>query len=167
MCGLSDSQYSALFILRRWFFSKKRMKDFFCLYSEIYAYLRQNAWYQGLNVQKFEICGQSIFKVIEVFNTVRTVLYIGCSGPMIRCSCTQSSGLDKRELYAYVAGCPCYIWASTCVLGYMLHFRPTKTQASLCRVALAFVTNIHKVWMKIKTRNKIWTSSPTRRVKSL
>ena len=51
-------------------------------------------------MQKFEICGQSIFKVIEVFNTVRTVLYIGCSGPMIRCSCTQSSGLDKRELYA-------------------------------------------------------------------
>ena len=85
------------------------MKDFFCLYSEIYAYLRQNAKYQGLNVQKFEICGQSIFKVIEVFNTVRTVLYIGCSGPMIRCSCTQSSGLDKRELYAYVAGCPGYI----------------------------------------------------------
>ena len=73
-------------------------------------------------MQKFEICGQSIFKVIEVFNTVRTVLYIGCSGPMIRCSCTQSSGLDKRELYAYVAGCPCYIGASTCVLGYMLHF---------------------------------------------
>ena len=77
---------------------------------------------------------------------------------MIRCSCTQSSGLDKRELYAYVAGCPCYIWASTCVLGYVLHFRPTKTQVSLCRLASDFVTNIHKVWMKIKTRNKIWTS---------
>ena len=51
----------------------------------------------------------SILKVIQQFNTVRTVLYIGCSGPMIRCSCTQSSGLDERELYAYVAGCPCYI----------------------------------------------------------
>ena len=86
---------------------------------------------------------------------------------MIRCSCTQSSGLDKRELYAYVAGCPCYIWASTCFYGYVLHFRPTKTQASLCRLALAFVTNIHKVWMKIKTRNKIWTPSPTRCVMSL
>ena len=34
-------------------------------------------------MQKFEICGQSIFKVIEVFNTVRTVLYIGCSGPIV------------------------------------------------------------------------------------
>ena len=40
----------------------------------------------------------------------------------------------------------------------MLHLRLTKTQASLCRLALAFVTNIHKVWIKIKTRNKIWTS---------
>ena len=86
---------------------------------------------------------------------------------MIRCSCTQSYGLDKRELYAYVAGCPCYIWASTCVLGYLLHFRSKKTQASLCRLALAFVTNIHKVWIKIKTRNTIWTSSPTWCVKSL
>ena len=53
--------------------------------------------------------GRAFFKVIQVFNTVRTVLYIGCSGPMIRCSCTQSSGLDKSELYAYVACCPCYI----------------------------------------------------------
>ena len=93
-----------------------------------------------------------MLKVIQIFNTVRTVLYIGCSGPTIRCSCTQSSGLDKIELYAYVAGCPCYICASTCVLWYVLHFRPTKTQASMCRLALAFVTNIHKVWMKIKTR---------------
>ena len=102
--------------------------------------------------------GRAFLKVIQDFNTVRTFLYIGCSGPMIRCSCTQSFGLDKRELYAYVAGCPCYIWASTCVLGYVLHFRPTKTQASLCRLASDFVTNIHKVWMKIKTQNKIWTS---------
>ena len=85
------------------------MKDFFCLYSEIYANFRLNAKYHGFNVQKFEICGYSILKGIQDFNTVRTFLYIGCSGPMIRCSCTQSSGLDKRELYAYVAGCPCYI----------------------------------------------------------
>ena len=36
----------------------------------------------------------------------------------------------------------------------MLHFRPTKIQASLCRLTLAFVTNIHKLWMQIKTRTK-------------
>ena len=56
---------------------------------------------------------------------------------------------------------PAHVFWGTC-----LHFRPTKTQASLCRLVLAFVTNIHKVWMKIKTQNKIWTPSPTRCVES-
>ena len=33
------------------------MKDFFCSYSEIYAYFRLNAKYHGYNVEKFEIGG--------------------------------------------------------------------------------------------------------------
>ena len=27
---------------------------------------------------------------------------------------------------------------------------------------ISLFTNIHKVWVKIKSRNEIWTSSPTR-----
>ena len=34
---------------------------------------------------KFEILGQSILKVIQAFHTVRIVLYIGCSGPVVEC----------------------------------------------------------------------------------
>ena len=33
--------------------------------------------------KKFEIWGRSIFKVIQTFHTVRIVLYIGCSAPVI------------------------------------------------------------------------------------
>ena len=35
---------------------------------------------------KFEICGQSILKVIKLLHTVFfIVLYIGCSGPVVEC----------------------------------------------------------------------------------
>ena len=34
---------------------------------------------------KFEIRGQSILEVIQAFHTVRIVLYIGCSGPVVEC----------------------------------------------------------------------------------
>ena len=34
---------------------------------------------------KLEICGQGILEVIQAFHTVRTVLYIGCSGPVVEC----------------------------------------------------------------------------------
>ena len=34
---------------------------------------------------KFEIGGQSILEVIQAFHTVRIVLYIGCSGPVVEC----------------------------------------------------------------------------------
>ena len=40
---------------------------------------------------KFEIFGQSILKVIQAFYTVRIILYIGCSGPIVE---------DLNELYA-------------------------------------------------------------------
>ena len=33
---------------------------------------------------KFEFRGQSILKVIQFFHTVRIVLHIGCSGPVVR-----------------------------------------------------------------------------------
>ena len=33
--------------------------------------------------KKFEIWGWSILKVIQAFHTVRIVLYIGCSGPVV------------------------------------------------------------------------------------
>ena len=65
---------------------------------------------------------------------------------MIGSSYMQLSVLNKRELYAYVAGYPpahaC--WGICCIFDRR---RP--------RQALAFVTNIHKAWMKKKTRNKI------------
>ena len=38
-----------------------------------------------LMCSKFEICGKSILKVIQAFHTVRIVLYIGCSGPVVEC----------------------------------------------------------------------------------
>ena len=34
---------------------------------------------------KFEICGQSILKIIQAFHTVRIVLHIRCSGPVVEC----------------------------------------------------------------------------------
>ena len=33
---------------------------------------------------KYQSWGQSILKVIQAFHTVRIVLYIGCSGPVVR-----------------------------------------------------------------------------------
>ena len=84
------------------------MKDFFVYILKFLLNLYKTLNTMALMCNSLKSVG-SILKVIQVFNTVRTVLYIGCSGPMIRCSCTQSSGLDKIELYAYVAGCPCYI----------------------------------------------------------
>ena len=32
---------------------------------------------------KFEFCGQSILEAIQAFHTVRIVLYIECSGPVV------------------------------------------------------------------------------------
>ena len=34
---------------------------------------------------KFEIWDRSILKVVQVFYTVRKVLYIACSGPVVEC----------------------------------------------------------------------------------
>ena len=34
---------------------------------------------------KFEIWGQGILEVIQAFHTVRIFLYIGCSGPVVKC----------------------------------------------------------------------------------
>ena len=34
---------------------------------------------------KFETWGQSILKVIQAFHSVCIVLYIGCSGPVVKC----------------------------------------------------------------------------------
>ena len=34
---------------------------------------------------KFETRGQGILEVIQAFHTVRIVLYIGCSGPVVKC----------------------------------------------------------------------------------
>ena len=60
---------------------------------------------------KFEILGQSILKVIQVFHTVRIVLYIGCSGQVIEWlnkSICCSQGPDHRARtpdklnYAYI-----------------------------------------------------------------
>ena len=39
----------------------------------------------SLMCTKFEILGQSNFKAIQAFHTVRIVLYIGCSGPVVEC----------------------------------------------------------------------------------
>ena len=41
---------------------------------------------------KFEILRQSILKVIQVFHTGHIVLYIGCSGPVVK-------GLNKSNMY--------------------------------------------------------------------
>ena len=57
-----------------------------------------------LKCTKFEICGQSILKVIQAFHDVRIVLYIGCSGPVVEClykinmlqSTTRPLGLNTR-----------------------------------------------------------------------
>ena len=34
---------------------------------------------------KFEILGQSILNAIQAFHTVHIALYIGCSGPVVKC----------------------------------------------------------------------------------
>ena len=93
----------------------------------------------ALMCKSLKSVGRAFLKVIQVFSTVRTVLYIGCSGPMIGCSCTQSSGLDKRELYAYVACCPCYDLSQHMCFGVLVAFstnedpdKPVQTRISLC-----------------------------------
>ena len=61
---------------------------------------------------KFEIRWQSILEVIQVFHTVRIVLYNGCSGPVVEClnkinmkqSTTRPLGQNTRyseQNYAY------------------------------------------------------------------
>ena len=51
------------------------------------------------NMQKFEICGQIILKVIQVFNTVCIVMYIGCSAPVIGSSLYAVVGLRYIDYY--------------------------------------------------------------------
>ena len=60
---------------------------------------------------KFEMWGQSILKVIQAFHTVRIVLYIGCSGPVVLClnkinmlqSTTQPLGQNTRNMKPYIS----------------------------------------------------------------
>ena len=56
---------------------------------------------------------------------------------------------------------PAHVFWGTCCI-----YDQRKPRQACGDSRLAFVTNIHKVWMKIKARNKIWTSSPTRCVES-
>ena len=62
-------------------------------------------------ISKFEIWGQSILEVIQAFHTVRIVLHIRCSGPVVKClnkinmnqSTTWPLGQNTRNTeYAYI-----------------------------------------------------------------
>ena len=75
LCGLSDSRYRARVISNL----KIRMKG-------IFIYVLQFDKMQNTSpfmCTKFEIWAQSILKVIQSFHTVRIVLYIGCSSPVV------------------------------------------------------------------------------------
>ena len=163
MSGLSDIVNAAPYLYKEGDFSpKKGWKIFFVYILKFVLTLDKTLNTMSLMCKILKSVGRAFWKLFKYL-----ILNAQFSISVVLGSCTQSSGLDERELYAYVAGCTCYIWVTKCVLGYLLHFRPTKTQASMCRIALAFVTNIHKVWMMMKTRNKIWTSSQNRCVESL
>ena len=66
------------------FFLKKVMKEFFASVLEFMPTVDKMQNTSSLICSKFEIWGQSIFKVIQAFHTICIVLYTGCSGPACR-----------------------------------------------------------------------------------
>ena len=59
------------------------MKGIFAYVLEFMLTLDKMQNITTLMCKKLEIRGQSILKVLQAFHTVRIVLYIGCSGPVI------------------------------------------------------------------------------------
>ena len=45
--------------------------------------------------------------------------------------------------------------------GIRVEFSTNEGPGKPCRLSLAFVSHIHTLWAKIKTQNKVWTSSPS------
>ena len=66
-----------------YFFPKKRMKGIFVNVLEFMLTFDKMQNTSPLMCTKFEICMPSILRVIQAFHTVRIVLYIGCSGPVV------------------------------------------------------------------------------------
>ena len=66
-----------------YFFPKKRMKGIFVYVLEFMLAFDKMQNTSPLMCTKFEICMASILRVIQAFHTVRIVLYIGCSGPVV------------------------------------------------------------------------------------
>ena len=78
---------------------KKRTKEIFVYVLECLLSLDKMQTIGNLLYKQFEISEQSILKVIQVFHNVCIVLYIECSGPVIRFSiATQWPYLDLLRL---------------------------------------------------------------------
>ena len=60
------------------------MKEFFSYVPEFMLTFVKMQNTSPLMCTDFEIRGQSILKVIQAFHTVRIVLYIGYSGPVVK-----------------------------------------------------------------------------------
>ena len=66
-------------------FPEKEDERNFCFYSGIMLTFDKMQKTIPLMSTNFGIGGQSIFKAIQAFHTIRIVLYIGCSGPVVEC----------------------------------------------------------------------------------
>ena len=61
------------------------MKTFFAYVLEFRLTFDKMQNANPLMCTKFEIRGKNILEVIQAFHTVRIVLYIGCSDPVVEC----------------------------------------------------------------------------------
>ena len=70
---------------KMWFFLKKEAEINFAYVLVFMLTFDKMQKTNPLMCSMFEIWGQSILEFIQAFQTVRIVLYIGCSGPVVEC----------------------------------------------------------------------------------